>query len=115
MSFEPSLYFTPRAVDGRVARGTLAVAGFKYGAAFLTCGSLASDGIVGTFEFVIVSNFSTALLVMYRTNSIAASWCFEYFDTASCQPPTVATDWPPGPWGSGATANLPATFEPFAC
>ncbi len=48
----------------RDARDTVAVAGLRYGAAFLTCGSLASDGIVGTFELVIVSNFSTALLVM---------------------------------------------------
>ena len=23
---------------------------------------------------------------------MAASWCFEYFETASCQPPTVPTD-----------------------
>jgi hypothetical protein len=58
------LYLAPRALDGRVARGTSAVAGLRYGAAFLTSGSLASEGIVGTFEFVIVSNFSTGLLVM---------------------------------------------------
>src|SRR3954466_6734143 len=113
MSFEPSLYFAPRALDGRVARGTFAVAGLRYGAAFLTCGSLASAGIVGTFELVIVSNFSTALLVMWGTNSIPASLFFEYFETASCHPPTVATELCPGPWGSGATANLPATFEPL--
>src|SRR5436305_1530103 len=45
-------------------------------------------------------------------NSVAAALCFEYFDSASCQPPTVATDGPPAPCGSGATLNLPFTFEP---
>src|SRR3954451_23099124 len=45
---------------------------------------------------------------------MAASGCFEYFDTASCQPPTVAADFWPAPCGSGATANLPLTFEPLA-
>ena len=36
---------------------------------------------------------------------------FEYFDTASCQPPTVPTDGPFAPCGSTVTLNLPLTFE----
>src|SRR5262249_60546587 len=110
--FEPSLYFAPRNLVGRVARGTLAVAGFRYGAYLLTNAlSAESDVTAGTLLFVMVSNLLTGLLVTYRTNSIAASGGLEYLFTASCQPPTVATDLPPGPCGSGATANLPTTFD----
>ena len=40
------------------------MAGFRYGFAFTTALFLATDTIVGTFELVIASNFSTAGLVM---------------------------------------------------
>jgi len=49
---------------GRVTRATLAIAGFRYGLVLTTAGSLATEVIVGTFELVIASNFSTAGLVM---------------------------------------------------
>ena len=38
--------------------------------------------------------------------------CFENFETASCQPPTVPTDLPVAPCGRTVTLNLPFTFEP---
>src|SRR5437763_5722351 len=46
---------------------------------------------------------------MWRTNSIEAALCFEYFETPSCQPPTVPTDGPFAPCGSTVTLNLPFT------
>src|SRR3954454_5190478 len=43
---------------------------------------------------------------------MAASTCFEYLFTASCQPPTVPTE-EPEPCGSVVTLNFPTTFDCF--
>src|SRR4051795_11860251 len=63
--------------------------------------------MVGLYEAPIARAFCTCALVMYITRSAAASGFFEYFDTASCQPPSVADRLPSGPCGSAATPTLP--------
>ena len=57
----------------------------------LTQGAAKTDVAVYQRNYSAPSNFSTPGLVIYRTNSIAASWCFEYFDTASFQPEPAAS------------------------
>src|SRR4026207_612223 len=97
--------------DGRATRATFAIAGFRYGFTFTTAGSLATAGMVGTLVLVIASNFCTGALVMSRAHSHDASTCFEYLFTPSCHPPTVPTDWPPGPCGRTVTLNFPTIFD----
>src|SRR5256885_16775015 len=60
--------------------------------------------------------FCVSLLVRYITRSAAASGFFEYFDTASCQPPSVPALRPAAPpLGNGAMPTLPCTGLSAPC
>src|SRR5262245_32860705 len=63
--------------------------------------------MVGLYEPWIARRFCSAALVRYSTKSVASFWFFEYFETASCQPPNVAA-WRPvaPPLGSATTPTL---------
>src|SRR5256714_14867911 len=52
-------------------------------------------------------------MVRYPTSAVAAPLCFEYFETPSCQPPTVPTEWPPVACGRTVTLNFPSTGVPL--
>src|SRR5215471_16577533 len=63
--------------------------------------------MVGLYDPSMARRFCSAVLVRYITRSAASFWFFEYFDTASCQPPSVAALRPPvPPFGSATTPTL---------
>src|SRR5262249_27167265 len=78
--------------------------------------------MVGLYEPSMARRFCSEALVRYITRSVASFWFLEYFDTASCQPPSVAALRPLAPpLGSATTPTLPlivlselfARFQPY--
>src|SRR5690242_3233915 len=64
--------------------------------------------MVGLNEPTRARRFCSSGPVRYFTRSTAISGCVEYFDTPSCQPPSVPVDLPSAPpLGSAITPTLP--------
>src|SRR5258706_4576185 len=84
-------YLRPVTVAGRATAPVNTSSNWPMnGLAATTSLSLYRSMIVGWYDPPIARFFWMSALVMYITRSADASMFFEYFDTASCQPPNVA-------------------------
>jgi hypothetical protein len=104
------LYFSPVTRDGRAtALVKVSYSSPKNGVAFKISWSWYRAAMVGLKDPLIARRFCSSAEVRCLTRSTASSAFSEYFETASCQPPSAPVCLPSSPpLGSWLTPILPA-------